>query len=114
VREVYRSKGWALLDVEKVEQCRHEGYKEEIEAQKGEGCHIWGELHINKVRGQQGERQRRGQQGERQRRGQQGVRRRGQQGERQRTSSRTVAVGCSICLRAPPPPTPFCVVSVPV
>lgn len=25
VREAYRSKGWALLDVEKVEQCHHEG-----------------------------------------------------------------------------------------
>ncbi len=27
--------------------CR---YKEEIEEQKGEGCHVWGELQINKVR----------------------------------------------------------------
>lgn len=25
-------------------------YKEEIQEQKGEGCHIWGELKINKVR----------------------------------------------------------------
>ena len=25
VREAYRSKGWALLDVEKIEQCHHEG-----------------------------------------------------------------------------------------
>ncbi len=25
VRESYRTKGWALLDVEKVEQCHHEG-----------------------------------------------------------------------------------------
>lgn len=24
-------------------------YKEEIEQQKGEGCHVWGELNINKV-----------------------------------------------------------------
>lgn len=51
VREAYRTKGWALLDVEKVEQCHHEGYKEEIQEQKGEGCHLWGELHINKVAG---------------------------------------------------------------
>ncbi|PSC71879.1 Endoplasmic reticulum-Golgi intermediate compartment 3 [Micractinium conductrix] len=51
VREAYRTKGWALLDVEKVEQCHHEGYKEEIQDQKGEGCHLWGELHINKVAG---------------------------------------------------------------
>jgi hypothetical protein len=118
VRDSYRTKGWALLDVEKVEQCHHEGcvaiervgmtwrdlawmswsvgaawlegcrtaavagaglvcrlrrlnvaglyrlpafmycctavllycrFKEEIEAQKGEGCHLWGELHINKA-----------------------------------------------------------------
>ncbi|KAI7843637.1 hypothetical protein COHA_002876 [Chlorella ohadii] len=51
VREAYRSKGWALLDVEKIEQCHHEGYKEEIDAQAGEGCHMWGDLHINKVAG---------------------------------------------------------------
>lgn len=29
-------------------------YKEEIEAQSGEGCHVWGELHINKARGRPG------------------------------------------------------------
>ncbi|EFN54058.1 hypothetical protein CHLNCDRAFT_25376, partial [Chlorella variabilis] len=51
VRDAYRTKGWALLDVEKVEQCHHEGYKEEIDEQKGEGCHVWGELQINKVAG---------------------------------------------------------------
>ncbi|KAI3431420.1 hypothetical protein D9Q98_004473 [Chlorella vulgaris] len=51
VREAYRTKGWALLDTEKVEQCMHEGYKEEVQEQKGEGCHVWGDLHINKVAG---------------------------------------------------------------
>lgn len=51
VRDAYRTKGWALLDVEKVEQCHHDGHKEEIEEQKGEGCHVWGELLINKVAG---------------------------------------------------------------
>lgn len=25
VRDSYRTKGWALLDVEKIEQCHHEG-----------------------------------------------------------------------------------------
>ncbi|KAL4431733.1 hypothetical protein ABPG77_002949 [Micractinium sp. CCAP 211/92] len=51
VREAYRTKGWALLDTDKVEQCHHEGYKEELHEQRGEGCHMWGELKINKVAG---------------------------------------------------------------
>ena len=50
VRSAYRLKGWALQDLDKVEQCHAEGYKDEVGSQKGEGCHLWGDLHINKVR----------------------------------------------------------------
>ena len=50
MRSAYRLKGWALQDLDKVEQCHAEGYKDEVGAQKGEGCHLWGDLHINKVR----------------------------------------------------------------
>ena len=50
VREAYRTKGWAL-HAESVEQCRGEGYKEEVEAQRGEGCRVFGDMSINKVAG---------------------------------------------------------------
>lgn len=50
MREAYRKRGWALLDMDKVEQCHREGFKEELEQQRGEGCHMWGTVHINKVR----------------------------------------------------------------
>ncbi len=49
VREAYRRRGWALLEMDKVEQCHREGYQEELQSQKGEGCHMWGQLLINKV-----------------------------------------------------------------
>ncbi|GAB4814044.1 hypothetical protein N2152v2_001090 [Parachlorella kessleri] len=51
VREAYRRRGWALLEMEKVEQCHREGYQEELQSQEGEGCHMWGQLTINKVAG---------------------------------------------------------------
>lgn len=51
VREAYRSKGWALTRLDHVEQCKGEGYTEEIAAQQGEGCRVWGDMAINKVAG---------------------------------------------------------------
>ena len=50
VREQYRAKGWAL-DAESVEQCKGEGYNEEIKAEQGEGCRVYGDMNINKVAG---------------------------------------------------------------
>lgn len=50
VRDAYRTKGWALHS-EGVEQCKGEGYFEEIQAQKGEGCRVYGDMGINKVAG---------------------------------------------------------------
>jgi hypothetical protein len=51
VRAAYQRKGWALDNLEAVEQCRGEGYNEAIQAQRGEGCRLWGDLLINKVAG---------------------------------------------------------------
>ncbi|PNH02779.1 Endoplasmic reticulum-Golgi intermediate compartment protein 3 [Tetrabaena socialis] len=51
VRAAYRRKGWALANVDHVEQCAHDMYTESIKEQAGEGCHMWGMLEVNKVAG---------------------------------------------------------------
>jgi hypothetical protein len=50
VQEAYRRKGWAMTDTEAVRQCRGEGYLGEVAAQAGEGCRVYGDLLVNKVR----------------------------------------------------------------
>eukprot|EP00199_Chlamydomonas_sp_CCMP681_P001880 CAMPEP_0119106818 /NCGR_PEP_ID=MMETSP1180-20130426/6334_1 /TAXON_ID=3052 ORGANISM="Chlamydomonas cf sp, Strain CCMP681" /NCGR_SAMPLE_ID=MMETSP1180 /ASSEMBLY_ACC=CAM_ASM_000741 /LENGTH=357 /DNA_ID=CAMNT_0007092209 /DNA_START=168 /DNA_END=1241 /DNA_ORIENTATION=- len=51
VRSAYRRKGWALSNVEHIDQCKHDAYMESIVDQKGEGCRMWGHLTVNKVAG---------------------------------------------------------------
>lgn len=51
VRAAYRRKGWALANVDHIEQCAHDAYTEAIKEQAGEGCHMWGMLEVNKVAG---------------------------------------------------------------
>lgn len=48
VRAVYRKKGWALSNVDHVEQCAHDHYSESIKEQMGEGCRMWGMLEVRK------------------------------------------------------------------
>ncbi len=50
VRAAYRRRGWALTNVENIEQCKHDAYIESIREQKGEGCRMWGHVEVNKVR----------------------------------------------------------------
>jgi len=51
VREAYRKKGWAFANPDGIEQCAREGWSEKLEAQKGEGCQVYGQLSVNKVAG---------------------------------------------------------------
>ncbi|EGD79796.1 intermediate compartment protein 3 [Salpingoeca rosetta] len=51
VREAYRRKGWALTDIQGIEQCEREGWTEKLKAQAKEGCRIYGHLEVNKVAG---------------------------------------------------------------
>ena len=39
-----------MTDTEAVRQCRGEGYLGEVAAQAGEGCRVYGDLLVNKVR----------------------------------------------------------------
>lgn len=51
VREAYRRRGWAVRDTSLLEQCKDDKYMEELDAHRGEGCHMWGNLLVNKVAG---------------------------------------------------------------
>lgn len=51
VREAYRKKGWALTNADLVDQCKREGFVQNIKDEEGEGCNIEGSLEVNKVAG---------------------------------------------------------------
>ncbi|XP_057976642.1 uncharacterized protein LOC131163855 [Malania oleifera] len=51
VREAYRKKGWALTNVDLIDQCKREGFLQKIMEEEGEGCNINGLLEVNKVAG---------------------------------------------------------------
>ncbi|KAI4318698.1 hypothetical protein MLD38_032373 [Melastoma candidum] len=51
VREAYRKKGWALSNVDIIDQCKREGFVQKIKEEVGEGCNIRGSLEVNKVAG---------------------------------------------------------------
>ena len=51
VRDAYRRRGWALGQSKNVVQCKHDVYLESLEEQKNEGCHVHGQLQVNKVAG---------------------------------------------------------------
>ncbi|KAJ7556838.1 hypothetical protein O6H91_05G100600 [Diphasiastrum complanatum] len=51
VREAYRRRGWALSNVDLIDQCKREGWLVKIKEQEGEGCNIYGSLEVNKVAG---------------------------------------------------------------
>lgn len=51
VREAYRRKGWAFRNSDNIEQCKREGWGDKLNAQKGEGCNIFGYMEVNKVAG---------------------------------------------------------------
>ncbi|CAG9462263.1 unnamed protein product [Pedinophyceae sp. YPF-701] len=51
VREAYRRMGWALPDLMTIEQCHDDKHMQDIQEQRGEGCHVFGTLRVNKVAG---------------------------------------------------------------
>jgi len=51
VREGYRKKGWSFAKPDGIEQCVREGFKEQLSAQKEEGCQVYGYLQVQKVAG---------------------------------------------------------------
>ncbi|KAI3930657.1 hypothetical protein MKX01_037103 [Papaver californicum] len=51
VREAYRKKGWGLGNPELIDQCKREGFFQQIKDEEGEGCNIYGFLEVNKVAG---------------------------------------------------------------
>ncbi|KAG6792485.1 hypothetical protein POTOM_001635 [Populus tomentosa] len=51
VREAYRRKGWALTNMDLIDQCKREGFVQMIKDEEGEGCNINGSLEVNRVAG---------------------------------------------------------------
>ncbi|KAL3538628.1 hypothetical protein ACH5RR_001994 [Cinchona calisaya] len=51
VREAYRKKGWGLTNADMIDQCKREGFIQQIKDEEGEGCNIHGSLEVNKVAG---------------------------------------------------------------
>ncbi|KAL5562908.1 hypothetical protein UlMin_032655 [Ulmus minor] len=51
VREAYRKKGWAVTNVDLIDQCKREGFIQRVKDEDGEGCNIEGSLEVSKVAG---------------------------------------------------------------
>lgn len=51
VQEAYRKKGWALTNMDLIDQCKREGFIQKIKDEVGEGCNIQGALEVNRVAG---------------------------------------------------------------
>ncbi|PAA82192.1 hypothetical protein BOX15_Mlig030157g2 [Macrostomum lignano] len=51
VREAYRLKGWAVVDLANYAQCREEGLDVKLRNAGHEGCRVHGHLLVNKVAG---------------------------------------------------------------
>ncbi|KAF7803706.1 endoplasmic reticulum-Golgi intermediate compartment protein 3-like [Senna tora] len=51
VREAYKKKGWALSNMDLIDQCKREGFIQRVKDEDGEGCNIHGSLEVNKVAG---------------------------------------------------------------
>ncbi|KAJ6942135.1 endoplasmic reticulum-Golgi intermediate compartment protein 3-like isoform X2 [Populus alba x Populus x berolinensis] len=47
VREAYRRKGWAMTNMDLIDQCKREGFIQMIKDEEGEGCNINGSLEIS-------------------------------------------------------------------
>ncbi|KAJ3703094.1 hypothetical protein LUZ61_006799 [Rhynchospora tenuis] len=51
VQEAYKKKGWALPNLDLIDQCARESFVERVKAQQGEGCNVGGFLEVSKVAG---------------------------------------------------------------
>ncbi len=51
VREAYRKKGWSFAVRNNIKQCSQEGFVDSVEAQRGEGCKVYGYIEVPKVGG---------------------------------------------------------------
>uniref|UniRef100_A0A914V828 Endoplasmic reticulum-Golgi intermediate compartment protein 3 n=1 Tax=Plectus sambesii TaxID=2011161 RepID=A0A914V828_9BILA len=51
VKDAYRQKGWAMIDVETVDQCKSDSWISALNAHKDEGCKVYGRVQVAKVAG---------------------------------------------------------------
>jgi len=51
VREAYRTKGWSFNDPDGIEQCKREGFSQDLKRMGTEGCRMFGYFEVSKVAG---------------------------------------------------------------
>ncbi|KAI7872260.1 endoplasmic reticulum vesicle transporter-domain-containing protein [Mucor mucedo] len=51
VREAYVKSGWGMVNVNIIDQCIAEGWIDRVQKRSNEGCNVFGNLWVNKVRG---------------------------------------------------------------
>ncbi|KHN82773.1 Endoplasmic reticulum-Golgi intermediate compartment protein 3 [Toxocara canis] len=51
VKEAYNARGWQMIDIESVEQCKSDAWVKTISDFKGEGCRVYGKVQVAKVAG---------------------------------------------------------------
>lgn len=54
VRHAYQSKGWAMSNLDKMEQCHFTGETQDVmvsELEREDGCNMWGYFQVKKVQG---------------------------------------------------------------
>ncbi|CAO3645856.1 unnamed protein product [Mucor hiemalis] len=51
VREAYVKAGWGMINPNEIDQCIREGFMDRVEKESNEGCNIFGQLLVNKVKG---------------------------------------------------------------
>eukprot|EP00286_Rhodomonas_abbreviata_P003700 CAMPEP_0181346718 /NCGR_PEP_ID=MMETSP1101-20121128/33479_1 /TAXON_ID=46948 /ORGANISM="Rhodomonas abbreviata, Strain Caron Lab Isolate" /LENGTH=297 /DNA_ID=CAMNT_0023458853 /DNA_START=623 /DNA_END=1516 /DNA_ORIENTATION=+ len=51
VRDAYRKRGWAFMNMENIAQCKDEQFAVKLQEERHEGCRITGTLEVSKVAG---------------------------------------------------------------
>mmetsp|Transcript_23393 Transcript_23393/g.55734 ORF Transcript_23393/g.55734 Transcript_23393/m.55734 type:complete len:388 (-) Transcript_23393:252-1415(-) len=51
VRDAYRKRGWAFLNMDHISQCKDEQFLVKLQEERHEGCRITGTLEVSKVAG---------------------------------------------------------------
>ncbi|VDN59192.1 unnamed protein product [Dracunculus medinensis] len=51
VKNAYNLRGWQIVDIESVEQCKSDSWVRKLEDYKNEGCRVYGTVQVAKVAG---------------------------------------------------------------
>lgn len=49
MKNAYNLRGWQIVDIESVEQCKSDSWVRKLEDYKNEGCRVYGTVQVAKV-----------------------------------------------------------------